>query len=229
MENNRFKFIVDPEVTGLGIKAAGVVVKGIRNKKENSDFNLFRQKMLENLKINYSTSNIKNDLIIQGFRKLHNKIGYSNKKYTASPESLIGILLRYGRFPSINLVVDIYNYISLETRLSLGAHNLDNIQGNVTLRIANGNEHFVQLGKTGEIRIKPGEYCYVDDSNEVLCRMDCHQSEKTKIELDTRNCLFIVQGNEYTTEEYILSSTHRLLDLVKKYCGGKETDFFTYL
>lgn len=228
MGSNHFKFIVDPEITGLGIKVAGVLVKGIKNERENSEFNLFRQKVLENLKNSYSKDFISQDPIIQGFRKLHNKIGYSSKKYTASPESLIGILLRYGKFPSINLVVDIYNCISLETRLSLGAHDLDKVQGNVTLRMANGSEHFLQLGKNEEIKAKPGEYCYIDDSNEVLCRMDCHQSEKTKIELDTKNCLFIVQGNEYTTEEYILSSTHRLLYLVKKYCGGKETDFFIY-
>lgn len=228
MQSNHFKFSVNPEITKLGIKVAGVVVNGIKNKRENSYFKIFRQNLLENLRNNYPTNIIAEDPIIQGFRILHNKIGRSNKKYISSPESLIGILLRNGKFPSINLIVDIYNCISLETRLSLGAHDLEKVNGNITLRIANGNEDFLQLGKSEVKKANSGEYCYIDDSNEIICRMECRQSEKTKIELGTKDCFFIVQGNEYTSNEYILSSTYKLLELVKKYCGGKETDFFVY-
>lgn len=228
MQNNEFKFIVNTEITGLGIKVVGVVVNGVKNEKENPEFNSFRQKLLEDLIRKYTKSNIKEDPIIHGFCELHNKIGYSNKKYIASPESMLGILLRYERFPSINLVVDIYNCISLETRLSLGAHDLEKVHGNITFRIASGTEHFLQLGKTEGIMVKTGEYCYIDDSNEVICRLECHQSEKTKIDLGTRNCFFIVQGNEHTSNEYILSTTYKLVNQIKKYCGGQETRFFVY-
>ncbi len=225
---NLFKFSVDSEVTKLGIKVAGVVINGMKNEMENNDFIFYRQKLLEDLKLNYPANIIAEDSIIQGFRILHNKIGRSNKKYIASPESLIGILLRNGKFPSINLIVDIYNCISLETRLSLGAHNLEKVHGNITLRMANGSESFLQLGKSDPKKVNSGEYCYIDDSNEVLCRMECHQTEKTKIELETKNCIFIVQGNEYTSKDYILSSTYKLLDLLKKYCGGQEKEISFY-
>ncbi|SFG40950.1 B3/B4 domain-containing protein (DNA/RNA-binding domain of Phe-tRNA-synthetase) [Desulfotomaculum arcticum] len=228
MPNRPFKFRADSEVNQLGIKVASVVVNGMKNERENSAFNFFRQKLLEDLKTNYSSNIIEEDPIIQGFRILHNKIGRSNKKYISSIESLIGILLRNGKFPSINLIVDIYNCISLETRLSLGAHDLEKVHGNITLRMTNGNENFLQLGKSEAKKVNSGEYCYLDDSNEILCRMECHQSEKTKIELGTKNCIFIVQGNENTSKEYILSSTYKLLELLKKYCGGQETDFFVY-
>ncbi|MFZ5647923.1 MAG: B3/4 domain-containing protein [Bacillota bacterium] len=228
MQNNHIKFSIDSEVTKLGIKVAGVVVNGMKNERENSDFNFFRQKLLEDLKINYPTNIIEEDPIIQGFRILHNKIGRSNKKYISSIESLIGILLRNGKFPSINLIVDIYNCISLETRLSLGAHDLKKVHGNITLRMTKGDENFLQLGKSETKKVNSGEYCYIDDSNEVICRMECHQSEKTKIELGTKNCIFIVQGNKNTSKEYILSSTYKLLDMLKNYCGGQERDFFIY-
>ena len=228
MQNNHFEFRIHSEVTKLGIKVAGVVVGGMKNERENSDFNFFRQKLFEDLRINYPTNIIEEDPIIKGFRILHNRIGRSNKKYISSIESLIGILLRNGKFPSINLIVDIYNCISLETRLSLGAHDLEKVHGNIALRMANGDENFHQLGKSKSNKVNPGEYCYIDVNNEVICRMECHQSEKTKIELGTKNCIFIVQGNENASKEYTLSTTYKLLDLLKKYCGGQEADFFDY-
>jgi DNA/RNA-binding domain of Phe-tRNA-synthetase-like protein len=94
--------------------------------------------------------------------------------------------------------------------------------------MADGNENFLQLGKSEAKKVNSGEYCYIDDSNEVICRMECHQSEKTKIEPGTNNCIFIVQGNEYTSKDYILSSTYRLLELLKKYCGGQEGEVSFY-
>jgi DNA/RNA-binding domain of Phe-tRNA-synthetase-like protein len=228
VQKNHSNFYVAAEVTELGIKAAGVVISGMKNEVENADFNVYRQGLLEDIKQHYQADMVEKDPVVQGFRLLHNKIGRSNKKYVASPESLLGVLFKYEKFPSINLIVDIYNCISLQTRLSLGAHDLDKVQGNVTLRMADGSENFLQLGRSGPKKVNAGEYCYIDDSHEILCRMECHQSEKTKIEPGSSNCIFIVQGNEYTSKEYILSATHRLLELLKKYCGGREGEVAFY-
>lgn len=221
MLNKDFNFYVKPEIHKLGIKVTGIVVKGLKNQKENIHFTTWKQTILKNLQKKYSKNFIKEDNIIQGFRQLHNRIGYSNKKFISSPESLINYFLKKGEIPSINLIVDIYNFVSLETNLSLGAHELEKIHGNVTFRITNGTEFFVPLGTTKKKQIKAGEYCYIDDSNEVICRLECRQSEKTKITLESENCLFIVQGNEYTSDEYILSAIDKLLHLIKKYCGGQ--------
>ena len=107
---------------------------------------------------------IPQDPILAGFRRLHEKVGRSNHKFPASPERLIKLFLRKGTIPSINLAVDIYNCISLETRLSLGAHDVSQINGSVTLRMTDGRERFVPLGREKPELIEAGEYCYVDDS-----------------------------------------------------------------
>ena len=129
------------------------------------------------------------------------------------------MFLRNGTIPSINLVVDIYNLVSLESRLALGAHDISKIDGNITLKITNGTEKFLPLGKTESEIVPSGEYSYVDDSNEVICRLEYRQVEKTKVTLNTKDCFFIIQGNSATTPEIVKATSQRLLDLLKQFCG----------
>ncbi|MCL6559549.1 MAG: hypothetical protein K6U74_12275 [Firmicutes bacterium] len=141
---------------------------------------------------------------------------------------MIKFFLKKKDIPSINPLVDVYNCVSMETRLSIGAHDLGKLNGNVTLRMTTGEEYFLPLGSSGAEKIHAGEYCYVDDGNEVVCRLECRQSNKTKIDQQTENCLIIVQGNEYTSDNVILSTAHRLVNLVRQYCGGERGQFFFY-
>ena len=85
-------------------------------------------------------------------------------------ENLISMLLKYGDMPFINQVVDIYNVISMESRLCVATHNLDKIDGNLTVRFSDGTEKYIPLGQDEPVPMPPHEYCHCDDSNEVLCR-----------------------------------------------------------
>ena len=155
-----------------------------------------------------------------GFRLLHEKIGRSNRRYPSSPEALVNLFLSKGVIPKINPVVDIYNLISLDTRLALGAHDVSHIIGDVILRLTNGTERFVPLGASEPEPISSGEYCYVDDSNEILCRLEHKQVEKTKVTENTTSCFFIIQGNEATSPELIEEAFQRLSSLLADNCSG---------
>jgi DNA/RNA-binding domain of Phe-tRNA-synthetase-like protein len=219
--NNDLQFTTTPEAVQLGIQGSYFLISGLTNKKADSNFDAYRVNEIERLKQEYSLSTIEQDSILAGFRTLHTKVGRSNKKFVSSPENLIGMLLRNGTIPSINLLVDIYNLVSLQTKLALGAHDVSKIEGNVTLRLTDGTEKFLPLGKSEYEPIPAGEYGYIDDSNEVICRLEYRQVEKTKITLDTTECFFIVQGNGETSSDYIKTKTKDLVDLLHRYCGGE--------
>lgn len=102
---------------------------------------------------------------MQGFRDLHTALGFSNRSFPAASEILLEYLLKNGRLPQINPLVDIYNLISVETRLALGAHDVHKITGNVHLRITSGNEGFVPLGAVAPKPVRPGGYAYIDDTD----------------------------------------------------------------
>jgi len=222
-DSKLFNFSITPEVLNLGFTGGYLKLRGLQNKIRDEKFEAYRQDKIKGLRVSYSEQFIQEDSFLEGFRQLHTKVGRSNKKYVSSPENLIGMLLRNGTIPSINLIVDIYNLVSLETRLALGAHDISKIDGNVTLRLTNGTEKFLPLGKTEAEIVASGEYSYIDDSNEVICRLEYRQVEKTKVTLDTKNCFYIIQGNAATPPDYIHSATLKLMELTKQYCGGEES------
>lgn len=213
-------FNIEKEVLDLGMNVAIVVIKGMTNFKENQDFSNYRDTILNDLKNNLTEETIINDNVLKGFWKLHETVGKTSKHDISSPENLMNMLLKNGSLPSINLIVDIYNLISVKTKLALGAHDLDYINGRVSLRLTHGNETFLPIGYSKVKPISRGEYAYIDENDDVLCRMEVRQVEKTKVTESTSNCMYIVQGNENVSNEQIKEAVNLLIELTLKYCGG---------
>ncbi len=217
MADGGARLIIAPEVAQLEVRATYLVAE-LDTRVVSAAFEEYRAALCEKLLAQYSEEFVQNDPVLEGYRELRRRIGRSVRKYPCSTESLIGFLRRKGTLPSINLVVDIYNCVSLETRLTLGAHDLDRVSGNIHLRLAGGDEHFVPLGSDREEAVGAGEYCYIDDGNEVLCRLDYRQCDRTKLGTATRRCFFIIQGNPHTTPEDVENGKARLAQLLDKYC-----------
>ncbi len=211
-------FVLSQDVTSLGVRVATLRIEGVTNKKSSVEFEAFCRQEVAAIIHDLTSEKIANSPILQGFKRLHDKVKASAQN--AASENLLEILLRTKKLPQINLLVDIYNLVSCKTLLALGAHDVSRIQGNVTLRLAKGDELFVPLGSKEREAVPAGEYCYIDDSNEVICRMEVRQVEKTKVTPLTTDCFYIVQGNQATSPEYIKKACDELMALTQRFCGG---------
>jgi DNA/RNA-binding domain of Phe-tRNA-synthetase-like protein len=215
-------FKICEEVSALGIHVAFLIIYGIDNNhynnslKQNIDdfYTLFLQK--------YSIESLENDENIIGYRSLHKEINITDNSLISSPESLIKILFKHKSLRPINFIVDTYNYIAIKNKISIGAHDLSHINGNVRLCFTNGDELFIPLGKNKQLSVNSGEYCYIDDDNEILCRLDCRQCDKTKTTINTKNCLFIAQGHKDITSNVIKSTAEELLSTFIPYTSGEK-------
>ena len=215
-----FSFNTQKGVLDLGVKIITARISDVKNTDSDTDFEIYKVSELEKVKKQWEDKTYKDDLVLAGFRDLHTKVGRSNRDYVASPEGLRRSFLERGRFPHINLLVDIYNIFSLKTGLALGAHDIDKVQGNITLRLTKGDETFVPLGKTDPVAIFPGEYGYVDDGNNVVCRLEVLQVEPTKVVAESKDVFLIIEGNANTSEEYVKQSAEEVCQTIIKYCGG---------
>ncbi len=213
-------FSVTKEVTDLGVKILTARITDIQNSDSNAEFETYKNSELEKIKQQWVNKKYKDDPALVGFRDLHTKVGRSNREYVASPEALRWLLLERGCFPHVNALVDIYNLISVKTGLALGAHDIDKVQGNITLRLTKGDETFIPLGKVEPVAIFPGEYGYVDDGNNVICRLEVLQVEPTKVTSDSKDIFMIIEGNANTNTEYIRNTAKEVCELIIKYCGG---------
>ena len=215
------EFYVEQAVLDAGVKIVFAEVCGLDNHGEDPEWAAYRDRRLEELYEEYAELDINADAILEGFNLLHDKTGVKRRKNIPASENLIRLLKKNHGMFYINQAVDIYNLISLESKLALGAHNIDRVDGDVTLRFTDGSERFVPIGQTEPIPVAPHEYCYCDDANEVLCRLEIRQVEKTKVDEEARNVFYIVQGNETTPDSLLYETAQRTLDLTVKYCGGR--------
>src|SRR5581483_8978878 len=120
----------------------------------------------------------------------------------------------------INNLVDAYNLVSLRTRCSLGAHDLDAIALPVSLRLLTGQESFTPLGETTSAAVAPGEYGYVDAAERLLCRLDVRQADFSKVVEHTRNVLLITEGTAEHDPEVLRRASEEVIELTTRYCGG---------
>jgi DNA/RNA-binding domain of Phe-tRNA-synthetase-like protein len=221
MKKKDIGFNISDAVRALGLQCVVFTLRNIENRMTDHAFEEMKTQFVQEILADLSLTKIVTDPILQGFRQLHEAVRCSNKKYVSSPETLLRGLFQTGRFPHINLLVDIYNLISVKTRLSLGAHDVAAVCGNIHLRLTTGEEHFWPLGSEVPKPVGRGEYAYVDDENNILCRLEVRQADRTKIRLDTTDCFCIVQGNPATESEYLRSTAEELITLMQRFCGGQ--------
>lgn len=217
---NILNFKVEKSVLESGVKIIFAVAEGVDNHRKDDEWQTYRKKRIAELYEEYKDIDIHADPILEGFNILHDNVGVKRRKNIPASENLIKLLVKRGDMFYINQAVDIYNLISLESKLALGAHNIDNVEGDVTLRFTDGTERYVPIGQTEPAPVAAHEYCYCDDSNEVLCRLEIRQVNKTAVDENARNIFYIVQGNEATPDSLLTETAQRIIDTTIKYCGG---------
>ena len=220
MRGESIRFEVSDAVLALGVKCTAFALEGFQNRETDPAFDELRAQIVANTLADLTQESIAANSLLRGFRRLHDAVGRSSKKYVASPERLLRLLLQTGKFPHVNLLVDVYNLVSLKTHLSLGAHDTAAIRGNIHLRLTTGEEAFRPLSTQSSQRVGANEYAYVDEQNHILCRLEVRQSEATKITLATTHCVCFVQGNAATDAAYLQSTAEEFISLVKRFCGG---------
>lgn len=217
------EFIVDDKVKELGVKILGFKIEGIDNISITEEFENWRERKIKELIEKYKDYDIKSDNVIEGFYELHQAVGVPRRKNLPASENLIKLLTKREELVHINKAVDIYNIISIDSKLCLGAHDIDKVSGNVNLKITDGTESFIPLGSEEKKPVKQGEYSFVDDDNDVICWLDIRQVDKTKVTENSKNVLYLVIGNKENTYEELEKVAKEIITITTKFCGGKAT------
>jgi len=216
------KFKIDNKILEKfpGLNIGVIVVKGIDNTGscEIMDEIAVREKEIRE---NFNTGMLSENPKIADWRKAYSSFGAKPKKYKCSVENLYRMILNDISLKHINKLVDIYNYISIKHMVPIGGDDLDKIDGNIALKIANGDEDFVELGSTDSGHPKEGEVVYCDD-NEVLCRRwNWRECDKSKMTEETKNVTLVIEAMPAVSVDELGSIMGELKDLVVKYCGGE--------
>ncbi|MBL0405294.1 B3/4 domain-containing protein [Microvirga aerilata] len=135
------------------------------------------------------------DAHLASWSEAYQRFGAKPNRTPCSAQALRKRVVKDGRIPAINPVVDLYNAISLRYALPVGGENFDAYVGRPHLIIADGTEVFdtVMNGEAVVENPAPGEVIWRDDLGVTCRRWNWRQGTRTRLEAATGRMWFILE------------------------------------
>lgn len=155
---------------------------------------------------------------IAAWREEFKNFGAKPSKYLCSIEALLSRILKGQEIPNINLLVDIYNAVSIKHVLPVGGENLDRITSDLILTLATGEEPFVtnQNDETVVDFPSPNEVVWADSSGITCRRWNWRQCQRTQLTVDTCNAYFVLDCLPPYTTSSLKEAGQDLLENIQK-------------
>ncbi len=189
--------------------------------EERSSAEEFLRKAEEKVRKDFNLENLKDDKRVRALRDFYWRLGIDPTKQRPSSEALVRRVLRGGKIPRINCIVDVGNAVSMVTMVPIGIYDLDKLYPPLMLRFAEEGEVFKPIGGSLE-RLSRGQIVLADAQRivHVFPHRDC---DETKVTDETRNVLVIACGVPGLGERIVVEAAKEVGNRLVKLCGGRST------
>jgi DNA/RNA-binding domain of Phe-tRNA-synthetase-like protein len=158
---------------------------------------------------------------LAAWRSVFRSFGVEPTQYRSSAEALLRRLTKKGDIPSINLLVDLGNLVSIRYALPVAVFDTRTLQGAITVHFAGGSERYTTLGQDQVEHPEPGEVVFSDVTKLVIARRWCwRQSDQSAAQKDTTQAIITVEAHHAGGKEAVGAALHDLLTLLGTYAGG---------
>ncbi|WP_179030550.1 B3/B4 domain-containing protein [Paenibacillus kribbensis] len=215
------KFLVEDKVFEIldTVCFAVVIAHGIDNTVQN----LKIQKLLEENMLLCQSSlegvNVKEIESVLCYREAFRKLNVNPNKYMCSIEALLTRISKGKGMPNINTAVDLGNAVSLKYKIPIGAHDIDTMNGEMTLRFSEEQDFFLPFGSTEIESVDKNEIVYATGNSVRTRRWTWRQSEEGKITTQSKNIFFPIDGFSDTNMDNMLSAQKELGNMLKYELG----------
>jgi DNA/RNA-binding domain of Phe-tRNA-synthetase-like protein len=144
----------------------------------------------------------------------YKSLGKDPARYRGSAEALLRRVIAGKGLPRINNVVDVINFVSVESRLPVGLYDLGQVQGDIVFR----------AGRAGETYKGIGKYDLNLEGLPVFCDAvgphgsPTSDSERTMVTLGTKQVVAIIIS--FGSADGLERWAERMSDLLKEYASG---------
>lgn len=153
---------------------------------------------------------------VQAARRLFRAIGIEPTRRRPSSEALLNRALKNKGFYSVNNLVDVSNWCSLEFLLPICVYDRDKIRGKITIRQGRPGESYLALNDR-ELHLE-GRYLIADEEGPFGSPMT--DSRRTAIDESTRRVLLILFAPKDYDAETLRRQAETYAARVQQFCGG---------
>lgn len=210
------RYSVDTSVfeTNPNIKFGILIAKNLENSETRpSDEGKLRdaeRRMRENFQAD-QVRELPNVLL---YREFLTNVGINPNKFPPSVEAMFKRILKGGALPTINALVDLCNAVSIERTISLGAHDLKDIQEDLEVRFAREGDIFLPFGATEYENVDKGELIFTSGNTVQTRKWIWRQSELGKTTISSTDVFFQLVGFDAGREADLAKAMEDIEDLV---------------
>ncbi|MCP3989548.1 MAG: hypothetical protein GY724_10770 [Actinomycetia bacterium] len=155
---------------------------------------------------------------ITAWRRTFTAFGVKPTQHRVAAEALLRRLHKQGDIPTINTLVDLGNLVSIRHGLPVAVFDQGAVTGPTTVRFADGDERFTDLGADDPVCPEPGEVIFVDEAGLVSARRWCwRQSAQSATKPTTTEALITVEGLHDSALDDVGAAVNDLLALLDEY------------
>ncbi len=199
----------------LGVVVARGVDNGTANVKVtqmmNDEMDAFVQRMVG--------VNLKEYPGIQPYRNAFLSLGMNPNKFMCSVEALSKRVQKGNRLPNINPIVDLGNALSLKYCLPMGAHDIEKLDGDMTVRFSTTEDYFLPMGENEAEQMPDQELVYVSNHTVKTRRWIWRQSDDGKIDEKTGYIFYPIDGFVDANLENVKRATAELAKFLAEEFG----------
>ncbi|MGW5231206.1 B3/B4 domain-containing protein [Streptomyces nodosus] len=156
------------------------------------------------------------------WRALYTAFGAKPSRTRNSAEALARRALSDGGLPRINVLVDVYNAISVAHLIPVGGEDLGLVQGAMRLVRATGDEEFMTVAGGEETVEHPdaGEVVWRDEAGVTCRRWNWRQGPRTRLTEESTSAVFLLEGLAPMPVADLARAGAELAELLEKFSPG---------
>ncbi|MCZ4605288.1 phenylalanine--tRNA ligase beta subunit-related protein [Streptomyces sp. Lzd4kr] len=156
------------------------------------------------------------------WREAYTAFGSKPSRTRNSAEALAKRALSEAGLPRINLLVDVYNAISVAHLVPVGGEDIDRIEGGMHLVRATGEEDFVTVAGGEQVIEHPdaGEIVWRDEAGVTCRRWNWRQGPRTRLTEETVSGIFLLESLTPMPVTDVETAAEELADLLQKFSPG---------
>ncbi|BCL18820.1 B3/4 domain-containing protein [Streptomyces tuirus] len=158
------------------------------------------------------------------WRQVYTAFGSKPSRTRNSAEALAKRALSDAGLPRINLLVDLYNAVSVAHLIPVGGEDIDRIEGGMRLIRATGREDFVTVAGGEETVEHPdaGEVVWCDDAGVTCRRWNWRQGPRTRLTEETTSGVFLLESLAPMPVAEVTAAAEELAALLAEFSPGAD-------
>ncbi|MGY4901759.1 B3/B4 domain-containing protein [Streptomyces sp. 900116325] len=214
----------DVRTLAPGFTCLAVEARGLVNGESNEDSSALLDDATRRLVARLDGRAPHEDPHVAAWRDVYTAFGAKPSRTRNSAEALARRALTDAGLPRINVLVDLYNAISVAHLIPVGGEDTDRIKGAMRLVRSTGQEPFrtVAGGEEAVEHPEPGEVVWCDDEGVTCRRWNWRQGVRTRLTEESVNAVFLLEALAPMTIGELEAAGTELAESLEKLSPGAQ-------